>query len=178
MDLETANMLLGLATLLLQIVTVALVALYILRHRPMFSGITSLIRRWGLWLAFIASLISSALTLYYSEVIGIEPCPLCWWQRVFLYSQVVLFAMALWKRDTLIAGYSIALSIFGLGFALYHHALQVLPSGSLPCPATGVSCAARFMFEFGYITYPLMAATLFAFLIVLMLFARKSGKGN
>ncbi len=172
MELQTANYLLGIGTFLLQIVTVGIILIYVLRKNPFFARIAALIGTWGLSIAFLATLVSSALTLYYSEVLGIEPCPLCWWQRVFLYSQVVLFALALWRRESRIALYSIVLSIFGLGFALYHHALQVLPSGTLPCPATGVSCAARFMYEFNYITYPLMAATLFAFLIVLMLFVR------
>lgn len=172
MDLETANSLLGLATLLLQIVTAGFFVIYVLRRSGFSSRIAPHIGAWGLWLAFLASFASSALTLYYSEILGIEPCPLCWWQRVFLYSQAVLFGVALWRRSSAVTMYSIALSVFGLGFALYHHALQVLPSGSLPCPATGVSCAARFMFELGYITYPLMAATLFAFLIILMLFVR------
>ncbi len=177
MDLETANSLLGTATFGLQVVIVGLFIVYIMRKSSFFSTLAAFAGKWGLWIAFLASFVSSALTLYYSEVIGIEPCPLCWWQRVFLYSQVVLFAVALWKRSS-ITVYSIVLSIFGLGFALYHHALQVLPSGTLPCPATGASCAARFMFEFGYITYPLMAATLFAFLTALMLFIRSSEKGN
>ncbi|MBI5645117.1 disulfide bond formation protein B, partial [Candidatus Kaiserbacteria bacterium] len=111
-------------------------------------------------------------TLFYSDVLGIPPCVLCWWQRVFLYPQVVLFAIALWKKDHSIASYSIPLSIIGFAIGLYNHALQVLPSGTLPCPAQGVSCAQRFVFEFGYITFPMMAVTLFGFLIVLMLIVR------
>jgi len=44
-------------------------------------------------------------------------------------------------------------------------------NGVLPCPASGVSdCARRYVFEYGYITLPLIGATLFVFLIVLMLF--------
>ena len=111
MDLETANYILGLATLKLQIVTVALFALYLLRHKSPLSRIASFVGKWGVWLAFLSTFVSSALTLYYSEVIGIEPCPLCWWQRVFLYSQVVLLGIALWKKNSAITMYSIGLSI-------------------------------------------------------------------
>ena len=171
--LETTNYLLALGTIALQVVTVALLVLYVLRNRFDFSLITAFLGRWGLWLAFGAALAGSILTLIYEEVFGLPPCPLCWWQRVALYPQVILFAMALFRRDAFVAGYSIALSLIGLGVALYHHALQVLPSGSLPCPAEGtISCAQRFVFEFGYITFPMMAISLFAFLIVLMLFVR------
>ena len=73
-----------------------------------------------------------------------------------------------------VACYSIALSILAGSAALYPHYLQMGGTSVLPCPASGAGdCAQRIIFEFGYITLPLMAATLFAFLIVLMLFVRR-----
>lgn len=167
---ETLNFWLALGVLAMQIAGATLFALFFIGKR---TSIAIFLSTWGLWIGFILTFGGVLLTLYYSEILGFPPCPLCWWQRVFLYPQVILFALALWKKDRTIADYSIALSLAGLGVALYHHALQVLPHGSLPCPAEGaISCAQRFVFEFGYITFPLMAATLFAFLIVLMLFVR------
>lgn len=80
--------------------------------------------------------------------------------------------MAFWKRDLYIAEYSIALSFFGAGVALYQHVLQMIPNSGLPCPAVGSSCAQRLLFEFGYVTFPLLAFTLFSFLITLMLLVR------
>ena len=170
----TLDVALALGTIAMQIVTVAFLALYFLRKRfPDLEDIATALSKWGMWIALILSFAGSALTLYYSEILGIPPCFLCWWQRIFLYPQVVLFALALWKRDRAIADYSIALSVLGVGFAIYNHALQMLPSGTLPCPAQGVSCAQIFFLEFGYITYPMMSATLFGFLIVLMLFVHR-----
>jgi disulfide bond formation protein DsbB len=125
----------------------------------------------ALWGAFGFSLFAAAMTLVYSDYLGIEPCSLCWWQRVFLYPQVILFGAAAWKKDSYIAEYSIVLSFFGAGVALYQHFLQIFP-GSLPCPSTGVSCAQRFLFEFGFVTYPLMAFALFTLLMAGMLIAR------
>ncbi len=175
MTLQTINYLLALGTVVLQIATILLFLVSILRKRfPQFEDIVAWIGSRSLWFAFIFSFVASVMTLYYSEILGIEPCPLCWWQRVFLYPQVIIFAIALRKRDFSVVFYSIALSLLGAGFSLYHHALQVLPEGTLPCPAVGVSCAQRFVFEFGYVTFPMMAFSLFAFLIVLMFFVRKS----
>jgi len=174
---ETLNFWLALGAVILQGVTVGLFVLYFLRARPVLSGIVGILNTWGFQIALAASLAAFALTLFYSEIIGFPPCPLCWWQRVFLYPQVVIFALALFRGQKSIAEYSIILSLIGFGIAIYHHALQILPAGSLPCPAEGeVSCAQRFVFEFGYITLPLMAATVFAFLIALMLFAREKDK--
>ena len=86
----------------------------------------------------------------------------------------LLFAVALYKQERAVADFSIAFSIFG-GIAALYQRLPANGGGALiPCPASGAGdCAQRILFEFGYITFPLMAATIFAFLIVLMLFVRK-----
>ncbi len=175
MDVATLNQILGTGTLALQVIVVGLVVALLLRTRvPMFREVIAQVASIAIPVSFAASLAGSVLTLYYSDILGFEPCPLCWWQRVFLYPQVVLFGLYLAKRNVGIYASSIALSVLGLAVALYHHALQMLPSGTLPCPATGVSCAQVTFLQFGYITYPLMAATLFAFLIVLMIARRVS----
>ena len=175
MNLEQINYILALGTVLLQLLSIAFLVLFFLRKKvPDLRGIGDALNSWGLLIGFVLALASSVLTLYYSDVLGILPCGWCWFQRVALYPQIFLFGIALWKRDRSIADYSIALSIFGLIVALYQHYLQLGGSSVLPCPASGAGdCGQRFMFEFGYITFPLMAASLFAFLIVLMLFVRK-----
>lgn len=172
MSTDTLNQLLGTGTLAMQVVTLGLIAALVLRKKiPGFNDVIRQIGSLAMPLAFVLTLVSAALTLYYSDILGFEPCPLCWWQRIFMYPQVILFALALW-RGISVRLISIVFSVFGFGFAIYHHALQMLPAGSLPCPATGPSCAQITLLEYGYITYPLMAATLFAFLIVLMLSSR------
>ena len=181
MSAENLNFILALGTLAMQLGSAALLAVFFFRRNlPGFDAASAFLRTWGLWIGLALAIAGGLLTLYYSEVLGFPPCPLCWWQRVFLYPQVVLFALALWKYSRgealrALVDSSLALSIAGLGVALYHHALQVLPHGSLPCPAEGtVSCAQRFVFEFNYVTFPLMAASLFAFLIALMLYVKNT----
>ena len=91
-----------------------------------------------------------------------------------MYPQAILFAVALWLKDRNVTLYSIFFSIIGFCIALYNHILQVLPSGTLPCPAmSSVSCSQRIIFEFGYVTFPLLGATIFAFLIVIMFIVRR-----
>lgn len=179
MSVETLNYWLALGTLGMQIATVVFLAVYFLREKiPGLSDVADTLSRWGFWIAFFVSFVGSCVTVIHSSLFGLPPCPLCWWQRAFLYPQVVLFFVALfWKRDRTIADYSIALSVIGLGIAIYHHILQMYPMGALPCPAQGgVSCAQILFLEFGYITYPMMAISAFAFLIVMMLFVRDSAR--
>ncbi len=176
MSVETLNFFAALGTIALQLATLLLLATIVLDRRiPDIGDISGAISRHGLWVALVFSAFASVMTLVYSEILAFEPCGLCWVQRVFLYPLVVLFALALWKKERIIADYVIALSGAGLLVALYQHYLQMGGTDILPCPAapTAADCAQRILFEFGYITFPLMAVSLFAFLIVLMLFVRR-----
>ncbi len=169
---STLNYWLALGSILIGIFSIVLGGAFFLRHRNEYArALISWITPHVLWGAFGFSFLASAMTLVYSDYLGIEPCSLCWWQRVFLYPQVILLGMAAWKKDSYVAEYSIVLSFFGAIVALYQHFLQIFPN-SLPCPSTGVSCAQRFLFEFGFMTYPLMAFVLFALLMVAMLILR------
>ncbi len=175
------NSWLALATIILQIVSVAFLALFFLRKksagwRTDLAPTADFLWKWGLWIGFLLSLGGVAISLFYSEILGVLPCGLCWLQRVFLYPQALLFAIAIWKSDRSVADYSIAFSVVGGIVALYQHYLQMGGANVLPCPAvsTGVDCAQRYLFEFGYITFPLMSFTIFAFLIIVMLFVRRA----
>jgi disulfide bond formation protein DsbB len=171
--LDTLNYWQALGVIFLQLAAIGLGAAFILRRKNALAArLIGFFTPKALWIAFVLALFASFMTLVYSDYLGIEPCPLCWWQRIFLYPQVIILGMAAWKRDRYVAEYSIVLSLFGAGIALYQHFLQMFPGSGLPCPATGASCAQRFLFEFGYITYPLMAFTLFAFLIITLLIVR------
>lgn len=172
---ENLNFILALGTVVMQIGAVILLSAYFFPETlPNARDIRRVVSEWGFVLALLFSLAAAGFALLHENVFGLEPCYWCWWQRIFLFPQIVLFGMALWRsayRET-VCDASIALSILGGGVALYHHALQMFPGAGLPCPATGVSCAQIIFLEFDYITYPLMAFSLFALLIALMLLVR------
>lgn len=169
-DLETSNLLVALGTVGLNLATIALLYLYLFKPSFKFPPQATL------WVAFVLTAGASLVTLYYSWVLGQLPCRLCWAQRVFLYPQAFIFLLAAWKRDLNVWLYSIALSAVGSIFALYQHYLQLGGTDFWPCPAVGgaLDCAQRTLFEFGYITYPFMAFSLFVFLILLMLILKRS----
>ena len=173
--METINFLLALGSIGLQVLAAGFLAVYFLqRHFPDLAAIGAWLSRWGIRIGFVLALVGSAMTLIHQYYFGLPPCPLCWWQRIFLYPQVILFGLAVWRIDRSVTLYAIFLSAIGAIVALYHHLLQVFPSGGLPCPAEGeISCAQVLFLELGYITYPMMAISLFAFLVVIMLFAHE-----
>lgn len=179
--LEQINLLLGIGTIALQILTAALLVVYLLRNKNTDVGdVAASVKVWALPAAFLVTVFSAAMSQIHSLVYGLPPCDLCWWQRILFYPLIVIFGLVLWRRTAervrLAVETALVLSTIGLLIALYHHVLQMYPSGGLPCPSQGVSCAQIFFLEFGYITYPMMGITLFAFLIVLMLFVRESDR--
>lgn len=135
------------------------------------------IQTWGMLIALCTTAGASILTLVYSEVFGIIPCGLCWLERIFLYPQVFLIATALYYKDTVMPRYGIVLSVFGLIISLYHHYIQMGGSEFIKCPASGASdCAKRYIFEFDFVTFPLLSAFLCVFLIVLYIYLLKTNK--
>ena len=136
-----------------------------------------LVERFGLQFLLGTTIGGFVLTLVYSEYFGVPPCGLCWFERVFLYPQIVLISIALYYKDKLLAPrYGIGLSLIGLIISLYHHYIQMGGSQFVRCPTTGVDCAKRFLFEYNFITFPLLSAILFAFLILTYLYILKSQK--
>lgn len=174
---ETYSYWVALGALFLQCVTIYLfIEYFFLKEKYLSLYIT----RFGLAIVCIVGIISAALSLTYSEFFGFIPCGLCWIERGFLYTLTILSGMALWKkytgvRDTAIADYGIGLSIIAGATAFYHHYGQMSGGAFLVCPTAGVGadCARRLVFEFGYITFPLMAFTAFAFFIAVFLIYRR-----
>ena len=122
--------------------------------------------------SFIVALVAMLGSLFFSEVAGYEPCKLCWFQRIFMYPQVFLLGLALWKKEIVVAARnSILLSSIGAVIAAYHYLLQIGIAPELPCAATGysVACSQRFIMSFGYITIPMMAFTAFLLILAFLL---------
>lgn len=120
---------------------------------------------------FLMTIGGTATTLLYSEVFGFIPCSLCWLQRVALYPQVFIGAVAYKVKDTSrFPLYGIALSVFGFVVAVYQYIYQMLPtevlqSGVLPCLADGsADCSKTVMEVFGFVTFPFLSAVIFLFL--------------
>lgn len=158
-------------TVLLDILAAALFIVLISplkRMRPM-STFADFIGERAILLSFIVSFLATTGSLFYSEIAGFAPCVLCWWQRLFLYPQTILLFTALFKKDEGIRIHSTILSIFGALIALYHTFVQFGWETSLPCPATGPSCAALYFLKFGYVTIPTMSLTIFGILLLFML---------
>ena len=122
----------------------------------------------ALWLAFAVALTATAGSLYFSEVAGLEPCTLCWYQRIAMYPLVLILGIAAWRGDWGVRRYAAPLAAIGAVVAAYHILLQRVPS----LPSTGCSvtapCSAIDLERFGFVTIPFMAFAAFAAILTVL----------
>lgn len=168
-------------TLLGQVGLVVLVGgLFLPRLRKRLLSLIQRNHRW-LKISFGVALGATLGSLFLSEVAGWEPCKLCWYQRVLMYPQVLLLGVAWVCQTTDVRKYVLALSSLGILISLYHYFVQRFALSG--CSLNGVDCRVRYIFAYGYLTVPVMALTVFLWLLVLSLLAgrenfakRKEGK--
>lgn len=129
----------------------------------------------SLYFAWIISLLSIFGSLYFSEVLHLPPCTLCWYQRIFMYPLVVILAVGILRRDKNVPFYVLPLSVIGFLVASYHNLLYygVIPESAAPC-ALGVSCTTRQIELFGFVTIPFLSLLSFAIITALMIFFVRS----
>lgn len=118
---------------------------------------------------FIAAIAGS---LVYQYGFGYEPCLLCWYQRIAIFAIGILAWTADLRKSALLRNQVLILSVAGFLVALFHNYIDIFPTGLDVCGATGPSCLARYVHQFGYITIPMMSATILLAGILLALTAR------
>ncbi|MBP7114204.1 MAG: disulfide bond formation protein B [Candidatus Peribacteraceae bacterium] len=166
-DLVTGLSVLTVIGLVIATILILCLLIEILQKRSVAS--VSWCARYAMPLMLCVAMTATLGSLFFSEIAGWNPCKLCWYQRIFMYPQVLLLLIALWKKDKNIAVYVLALSLLGMLVSAHHYseqlalAMQPVPDASLiPCDASGVSCAkTEIRFTFGFITLPMMAFTAF-----------------
>lgn len=128
--------------------------------------------------AWGVSLLAMLGSLYFSEVMHLPPCVLCWYQRVFLYPLVFIFPIGIVKQDRNLPYYVLPLTFAGGAIALYHNLLyyQILPESAGPCQA-GISCTVKLIEWFGFVTIPFLSLVAFLLIGFSMLYVRKQQKG-
>ena len=92
------------------------------------------------WFPLLIVLIGSLSSLYYSEVSGFLPCELCWYERIAMYPLVPF----------LLVGWVIKENIF-------------LKWSTVPCTE-------RWIWEYSYISMPMMALTIFLSVTIISIY--------
>ncbi|MEK7177163.1 MAG: disulfide bond formation protein B [Patescibacteria group bacterium] len=131
------------------------------------KSIAGFLGRQALWFGFLVAVVAVLGSLFYSEVIGFEPCVLCWWQRIFLYPMLIIFSMALWKKNDSAFLYVLPLAVLGGLIAAYQSYILLGGVSLLPCTALEGDCSKIYVMAFGYITIPMMSLTISLYTLLL-----------
>lgn len=129
-----------------------------------------IIKKYGLHFAWIVSTLAMIGSLYFSEILKLPPCELCWYQRIAIYPMSVILLVGILRRDLQVWMYALPVVCVGWLISIYHNLLyfKILPEAAAPCLA-GVSCTTKFLKVFGFIDIPLMS--LIALTVVLIVLA-------
>lgn len=118
-----------------------------------------------IWTQALLALVGS---LFYSEIMGYEPCELCWIQRIFMYPLVVIYGVAALKKNVQIALPGLYLSGIGMLISIYHYSLQKIPALQESGDICGtIPCNLQYVNYFGFITIPFLAGV--AFIVIFSL---------
>lgn len=139
----------------------------------MALSMTDRLRPLLVYVAWVQALVATLGSLFFSEVLHLLPCLLCWYQRILMYPLVAILTVGILLRDPRLRWYVLPLSGLGLVIALYHNLLYygILPEGIVQC-TTGVSCTQRQLEWLGFITIPLLSLTAFTIITIAMLWHR------
>lgn len=172
--IDLINKILAVSTIGLQVI-VLLLLINLIFFRKTGNSISLFFRKYTFLFGFLVALGAVVISLFYSEIVGYPACTLCWWQRIFLYPQLVLFTVALYRKRYEIFDYSLIFAVLGSLTSIYHIYVENGGTRGLSCAtaspegSTAISCSFRYIFEFGYVSMPVMALTLSLFIIVLLL---------
>jgi disulfide bond formation protein DsbB len=115
----------------------------------------------GAWLVALSAMVGS---LFFSEILRIPPCELCWYQRIAMYPLVVFYGLSLWNEDWRVASYTWPLVVFGGIVAGWQSLTQFVPSLKEISPCTqGISCS-EINWQWGPFTIPVLS--FIAFIVI------------
>lgn len=133
------------------------------------------------WLyLFLCWLLVTGATLgsfFFSEIMELPPCSLCWYQRIFMFPLPIILLRGLFPFDLNVVRYALPLALCGWALAAYHTLLQIgiVPESAAPCQG-GVPCSSSYLKLFGFMSIPILSLLAFSGIVTLLVLARRASK--
>lgn len=117
------------------------------------------------YLAWIVALLATLGSLFFSEIMHLPACVLCWYQRIFMYPLALIIPIALIRKDKNLPFFVIPMVVIGSIIAVFHNLLyyKIIPESEGLC-VSGISCTTKYFEWFGFVTIPLLS--LLSFLLI------------
>jgi disulfide bond formation protein DsbB len=124
--------------------------------------------------AFLLVMAATAASLFFSNVMKVPVCELCWYQRIALYPLIVIIGIGLfrWSPDMLrTAG---TLTAIGWLISAFHLLLiaGLIPENARPC-VQGIPCSETYFSVFGVLNIPTLSLLTFSLVGVLLYLAHR-----
>lgn len=131
-------------------------------------------KKYAIPFAFLLSVAATAGSLYFSEVMKLPPCVLCWYQRIAMYPLVAILFIGMLLNDKRLHYYAYPFAIAGWLIGLYQNLLyyHVLPEAIAPC-TLGVSCTTRYVQWFGFVDIPQLSLVTFTLIVLAIYFSHR-----
>jgi len=123
--------------------------------------------------SWLVATVATLGSLFFSEVMDLVPCVLCWYQRIFMFPLAVILLVGLHPVDVRVVRYALPIAVIGLLFTVYHCFLfyGLIPENLRPC-SQGVSCSDATMELFGFLPIPLLSLAAYLTIVFLLLKVR------
>ena len=124
-----------------------------------------------LYIGWTTSLLASAASFYFIEILGKPAAPLCWFERMLMFGLLLIFTVGIIRRDHNLKYYAIPFLILGIPSAAFQQAVHwnIIKLPLLPCNV-GIVCTTKFFELFGFITQATLCLT--AFLVIALCLTR------
>ena len=113
-------------------------------------------------------------SLFFSEIMDVPICKLCWYQRITMYPLVLILAMGLFPYDPRAVRTAALLTAVGWLIALFHVLLVagIIPKNVQPC-VQGIPCSETHISLLGFLNVPLLSLLTFSLTGVLLYFTQR-----
>lgn len=124
-------------------------------------------------LAWLISWVATVGSLYFSEIMKLPPCVLCWYQRICMYPLVIILLVGIVIHDAKVIIYALPFAALGWVIAFYHTLLYygILPESTAPC-SEGISCTTKQIMFADVISIPLMSLCAFTIILGCLIVAK------
>ena len=125
-----------------------------------------------LFTAWIVVTVATLGSLFFSEVMSVPVCKLCWYQRIAMYPLVIILAIGLFPYDPKVVRIAAALVAAGWLTAVFQVLLVagVIPESIQPC-VQGIPCSETHISLLGFLNIPVLSLLTFTIIGVLLLYS-------
>ena len=123
---------------------------------------TTVFKKGYLYGAWITSLLATAVSIFFIEILGNPVATLCWVERMLILSLFLLLTVAIIDNDAKVKRYAIPFLILGIPAAIFQQLVHwdIIKITQESC-TVGYVCTTKYFELFGFVTQATLCLTAF-----------------